>query len=154
MKKDRKTLTPKEYECFCHMIHGVNLGKISEFMGLSIRTVQDYVIGIKKKIGLRHKKGILRWGIDAGIIKINKARLLEIPHKKALKNKPTYKKIVTVEELLEIHPSLSQMCIYSMIMNSQTNGMLEFLSKNDDGEVLIEAAEFARWVKCSKLKDG
>ncbi len=61
-------LTQRELECFCLILYGKTARQIAEVLNLSTRTIEEYLLKIKKKLGAKTLSDVHEIGFKLGYI--------------------------------------------------------------------------------------
>lgn len=64
-RHNRWELTPREMDCLNYTVKGMSAKKIGEMLGLSHRTIEEYLNNIKKKVGVNTKAELIEKMSDA-----------------------------------------------------------------------------------------
>ena len=62
-------LSAREREVFERLAHGETQRQIAETLGLSVKTVETYRARIGEKLGLRTRADLVRFALEAGILR-------------------------------------------------------------------------------------
>lgn len=62
-------LSPREKEVLGHIAEGYSQREVAELLGVSIKTVETYKARIAEKLGLRTRTELVRYALNAGLLK-------------------------------------------------------------------------------------
>lgn len=79
-------LTDREAECLFFLLRGKTAKHIARVMSLSPRTVEEYIVKLKMKLGATNKCELIDKGIQAGFLNIIPERLMQTQLSVALSN--------------------------------------------------------------------
>lgn len=67
---DQYNLSPREIECLFYMIRGMTIKQIANILKKSPRTIEKFMLGIKKKMGCQHKTEIIERAYNENLISL------------------------------------------------------------------------------------